>query len=93
MSSTVWSSGRSSRSSKTQSAPDSDRTVGGTNTAGTNTYSSDIALDGSVGENRSANLVAVAGGTVAFTGGISGAGQNVAVSGGGTVSITTTAAS
>ena len=63
----------------------SNRTIGGTNTSGTNTFSGLIKLDGSSGQNRSVNLTAAAGGTVAFTNAISGAGQNVTKIGDGTV--------
>jgi len=48
------------------------RTVGGLNTSGTNTFSG--AIDMSGGNERSATLSAEAGGTVAFTGTISGDG-------------------
>ena len=65
----------------------SSRTVGGANTSGTNTYSTNIVLDGSFGEDRSVNLTAAAGGTVDFSGGISGAGQNVTKIGSGTVKL------
>ncbi|MGB6223679.1 beta strand repeat-containing protein [Haloferula sp.] len=61
------------------------RTLGGTNTSGTNTYSSTIVLDGLFGENRSVNLTAASGGTVAFTNVISGPGQNLTKTGNGTI--------
>jgi T5SS/PEP-CTERM-associated repeat protein/autotransporter-associated beta strand protein len=64
------------------------RTVGGTNTSGTDTFSGLVQMDGSFGENRSMNVTAAAGGTVAFTNTISGSGQSVAKIGAGTVVFT-----
>lgn len=61
------------------------RTIGGANTSGTNTFTGLVQLDGSFGENRSANVTAAAGGTVAFNNVISGPGQNVTKVGGGIV--------
>jgi len=53
----------------------SERTIGGLNTSGTDTFKSSIALNGQV------NLSAATGGTVNFTGPISGSGQSVVVNG------------
>ena len=53
------------------------RTVGGSNTSGTNTFTGLIKMDGGFGENRSMTVTAAGGGTIAFTNTISGAGQNV----------------
>ena len=74
-----------------------DRTIGGTNTSGTNTFSGAVTFQGpdNSGENRSITLTAATGGTVAFTGGLTGGGfgvgQNVTKTGGGTVAIQSTA--
>jgi autotransporter-associated beta strand protein len=62
----------------------SNRTLGGVNTTGTNTFSGAVKMDGSFGENRSMNLTAAAGGTVQVSGVISGAGQHLTKVGGGT---------
>ncbi len=67
-----------------------DRTLGGTNTTGTNTFSGNIALDGAFGENRSVTITEPAGGNVWFTGAISGAGQGVTKTGVGTATLTGT---
>ena len=61
------------------------RTVGGTNTAGTNVISSALNMSGSFGEDRSVTLTAAAGGTVDISGAVTGAGQNIIKSGSGTV--------
>ena len=74
----------------TVSGNQSNRTIGGTNTTGTNTFSGAINLAGSFGENRSVNLTAAAGGTVDFTGVISGSGQAVIKIGLGTVTLANT---
>jgi autotransporter-associated beta strand protein len=63
----------------------SNRTIGGANTSGTNTFSGLIKMDGSPGENRSLQISESSGGTLALTNTISGAGQNLTVVGPGTV--------
>ena len=60
------------------------RTIGGLNTAGTNVFSGAVDLSGT--GDRTATLHAQAGGTVAFTGEISGGG-GIATAGGGTVDL------
>lgn len=60
------------------------RTIGGLNTAGTNTFGGAIDMSGS--GDRSATLHAATGGTVAFAGAISGSG-GITVSGGGAVEL------
>ncbi len=73
------------------------RVIGGTNTSGTNTFSGAVTFVGAdnSGQNRSITLTAATGGTVAFTGGLTGGGfgvgQNVTKTGGGTVAIQSTA--
>ncbi|MEM0895523.1 MAG: autotransporter-associated beta strand repeat-containing protein [Verrucomicrobiota bacterium] len=67
------------------------RTVGGTNTSGTNTFSGTINMDGSFGENRSTTVTAAGGGTVHLSGAIEGAGQNLVKTGAGTVEISNNA--
>ena len=62
-----------------------DRTLGGTNTSGINIFSGTVAMDGTLGENRSTKLTAAAGGTVEFSNVISGAGQNIVKIGDGKV--------
>ena len=63
------------------------RTVGASNTSGTNTFAGTVDLTESNGsENRSANVFADTGGTVEFSGAISGTSDdNVTKTGGGTV--------
>ena len=69
------------------------RTIGGSNTSGTNTFSGSISFFGSdnSGENRSVTLTAAAGGTVSITGTLTGygwgVGQNVIKTGAGTVEV------
>ncbi len=62
----------------------SNRTIGGLNTGGTNTFGGAIDMSGA--GDRSATLHAAAGGAVAFTGAISGGG-GLAVAGGGVVDL------
>ena len=61
------------------------RTLGGSNSSGTNTFAGNVAMGGSFGEDRSITVTAASGGNVSFTGVVSGAGQNVTKSGAGVV--------